>query len=70
MSWKIAAGADETVGEVATSAEEFQNKPCEDEQSGENSVEDEEYQGRSVHIETQRNLRKSKEEETAPEPMV
>lgn len=70
MGWKFTAGADETVGKVATSSEEFQDKPCEDEQSGENGVEDEVDQGRSIHIETQRNLRKSKEEETAPKPMM
>lgn len=70
MSWKIATRADGTVGEVAPGTEKFQNKPCEDEQSSENGVEDEEDQGRSVYIEAQGNLCKSEKEETAPKPMV
>lgn len=58
MNWKIAAGADKTVGEVAAGTEEFQNKPCQDKQSDENSVEDKEDQGRTVDVETKGNLRK------------
>lgn len=67
---KVTTGANEAMSEVAAGAKELQNEPSQEEDGNEDSVKDKKDHRRAINVETEGDLRDSKEENATSEPMM